>query len=90
MLLCFVMLIAYCCVRCLRHRVLFCLWSRLERAVADFNTTRPSDIFVVNFGAHYPDTPEDEEVFRRDIAAVLESMAQLGETATAIWRYFCS
>ena len=68
--------------------MLFCLRSRLERAVADFNATRPSDIFVVNFGAHYPDTAEDEEVFRLDMAAVLDSMAKLGETVTAIWRYW--
>lgn len=61
--------------------------SRLERAVADFNATRPSDIFVINFGAHYPDTAEQEEMFRFDTAGLLDSMAKLGENATVIWRY---
>ena len=41
---------------------------------------------MINFGAHYPDTAEDVEVFRLDTAALLDGMARLGETATVIWR----
>ena len=62
--------------------------SRLKRAVADFNTTSVSDIFVVNFGAHYHDTAEGDASFRAEMAPILHDMARLGETATVIWRYY--
>eukprot|EP00904_Undaria_pinnatifida_P008201 jgi/Undpi1/4510/HiC_scaffold_18.g07864.m1 len=58
----------------------------LKRAVADFNTTSVSDIFVVNFGAHYHDTAEGDASFRAEMAPILHDMARLGETATVIWR----
>ena len=67
--------------------IIFLPGRRLERAVSDFNETRSSDIFVVNFGAHYDDTKEDEEQFRVATAALLDDMARLGETTTMIWRY---
>ena len=60
--------------------------SRLERVVADFNTTSASDIFVVNFGAHYHATPEGDAKFRAYMAPILDDMARLGETATVMWR----
>ena len=59
---------------------------RLNRAVGDFNTTSASDIFVVNFGAHYHDTAEGEANFRAYMAPILDEMAVLGATATVIWR----
>lgn len=58
----------------------------MERAVSDFNQTRASDIFVINFGAHYHDTAEADESFKADVAPILDDMARLGETATVIWR----
>lgn len=58
----------------------------MQRAVSDFNETRSSDIFVVNFGAHYDDTVEDELNFQVATAALLDEMAKLGETATVMWR----
>eukprot|EP00904_Undaria_pinnatifida_P001882 jgi/Undpi1/11695/HiC_scaffold_36.g13990.m1 len=58
----------------------------LERVVADFNTTSASDIFVVNFGAHYHATPEGDAKFRAYMAPILDDMARLGETATVMWR----
>lgn len=54
---------------------------------ADFNGTRPSDIYVMNFGAHFHDTPEGDEDFKRDTSVLLDGMARLGERATVIWRY---
>eukprot|EP00904_Undaria_pinnatifida_P001824 jgi/Undpi1/11642/HiC_scaffold_36.g13937.m1 len=59
----------------------------LQRAVSDFNETRSSDIFVVNFGAHYDDTVEDESNFQVATAALLDEMAKLGETATWVDKY---
>lgn len=53
---------------------------------ADFNDTRASDIFVVNFGAHFPETPEGDTSFKMETSDVLDHMATLGETATVIWR----
>lgn len=60
--------------------------GRFETAIRDYNETRPSDVFVVNFGAHYHGTPEDEYRFKRDIGPVLDSMAEVGKTATVVWR----
>lgn len=59
---------------------------RVERSLSDFNETRASDIFVINFGAHYHDTPEGEARFRFDTTRVLNDMARFGDTATMIWR----
>ena len=59
---------------------------RLSKVIADFNETRASDIFVINFGAHFPDDVEGEEKFKRETASVLDDMATLGETATVVWR----
>lgn len=60
--------------------------ERLANALADFNTTRSSDIFVVNFGGHYHDSADDTEKFKREVGALLMDMAELGESATVIWR----
>lgn len=60
--------------------------GRFSRAVLDYNETRASDVFVVNFGAHYPATPEGDEEFKEDIFPLLDDMAVVGETATVIWR----
>ncbi|CAM9461906.1 unnamed protein product, partial [Ectocarpus fasciculatus] len=58
----------------------------LSRAVSDFNETRASDVFVVNFGGHYHDFPEEDDSFKRDVFPILDEMAVLGEKATVIWR----
>ncbi|CAN0416926.1 unnamed protein product, partial [Ectocarpus fasciculatus] len=58
----------------------------LLKAASDFNETRASDVFVVNFGGHYHDIPEDDEEFKTDMIPVLEDMAVLGEKATVVWR----
>ncbi|CAM9694243.1 unnamed protein product [Scytosiphon promiscuus] len=58
----------------------------ISRAVLDYNETRASDVFVVNFGAHYPATPEGDEEFKQAVFPLLDEMAVLGETATAVWR----
>ncbi|CAB1114035.1 unnamed protein product [Ectocarpus sp. CCAP 1310/34] len=58
----------------------------LTRAVSDFNETRASDIFVVNFGGHYHDFPEEDDSFKRDVFPILDEMAVLGEKATVVWR----
>lgn len=64
-----------------------CMDRRLSRVTADFNGTRASDIYVINFGAHFHDTPKGDEDFKRDASALLDGMARLGERATVIWRY---
>ncbi|CBN77628.1 expressed unknown protein [Ectocarpus siliculosus] len=58
----------------------------LRRALRDYNETRASDVVVVNFGAHYRSTPEGEESFKRDVSSILDDMAEIGETATVVWR----
>ncbi|CAM9780401.1 unnamed protein product [Ectocarpus sp. 6 AP-2014] len=58
----------------------------LLKAASDFNETRASDVFVVNFGGHYHDIPEDDEEFKTDMIPVLQDMAVLGQNATVIWR----
>ncbi|CAN0195212.1 unnamed protein product, partial [Ectocarpus sp. 4 AP-2014] len=58
----------------------------LLKAASDFNGTRASDVFVVNFGGHYHDLPEDDEEFKTDMIPVLQDMAVLGESATVVWR----
>ncbi|CAM9472212.1 unnamed protein product [Ectocarpus sp. 4 AP-2014] len=58
----------------------------LTRAASDFNETRASDIFVVNFGGHYHDFPEEDDDFKRDVFPILDEMAVLGEKATVVWR----
>lgn len=60
--------------------------GRFEKAVRDFNGTRASDVYVVNFGAHYHLTPEDDASFKSDTASLLDSMAELGDNATVVWR----
>lgn len=60
--------------------------GRFNKAVRDYNETRPSDVFVVNFGAHYHDNPEDDERFKADVFPILDSMAGLGDKATVVWR----
>lgn len=59
---------------------------RVERSLSDFNETRSSDVFVINFGAHYHDTPEGDASFKHDTAHVLDDMARFGEAATMVWR----
>lgn len=58
----------------------------MGKVLADFNETRASDIFVINFGAHFPGTAEGEEDFKLEVSRVLEDMATLGERATVVWR----
>ncbi|CAN0265984.1 unnamed protein product [Scytosiphon promiscuus] len=58
----------------------------LQRAMRDYNETRPSDVIVVNFGGHYHDGPEDEEVFKSHVFPILDDMAELGKQATVVWR----
>lgn len=57
--------------------------------MADYNGTRPGDVFVVNFGAHYRETEEGDEMFRNDVFPVLEEMAAFGEAedVTMVWRW---
>eukprot|EP00752_Nemacystus_decipiens_P008399 g7509.t1 len=57
-----------------------------SRAAKDFNETRASDVFVVNFGAHYEETPEGDETFKATVFPVLAEMAEIGKTATVVWR----
>ena len=68
-------------MRCLLSRV-----YRVERSLSDFNETRASDVFVINFGAHYHDTKEGDAEFKIDMAHVLDDMARFGEAATMVWR----
>ena len=63
-----------------------CLVHRFSRAVKDFNETRASDVFVVNFGAHYEETPEGDEAFKGVVFPILDEMAEIGKTATVVWR----
>ncbi|CAN0116211.1 unnamed protein product [Scytosiphon promiscuus] len=56
----------------------------LKTAVRDYNETRASDVYVVNFGAHYRAYNDDK--FKRDMFSLLDDMAKLGETATVVWR----
>jgi len=57
--------------------------------VRDYNETRASDVFVVNFGAHYhyPPGNNQDEQFKADVAPILDAMAELGDKATVVWRY---
>lgn len=52
----------------------------------DNNETRASDVYVVNFGAHYRGTPEGDFMFKQEIPPLLDSMAKLGDKATVVWR----
>ena len=71
-----------------QHRLVGIVYlGRLHRAVLDYNETRASDIFVVNFGAHYHDNPEDDAKFRAHVSPILDAMAELGEHATVVWRW---
>eukprot|EP00752_Nemacystus_decipiens_P008398 g7508.t1 len=56
------------------------------RALKDFNETRPSDVFIVNFGAHYHETPEGDQEFKDAVFPMLDEMAEVGKTATVVWR----
>lgn len=58
---------------------------RLEMAVADFNETRASDVFIINFGPHFQAYQEDE--FRRKTAILLDAMGELADRATVVWRW---
>ena len=60
---------------------------RFSRAIKDFNETRASDVFVVNFGAHYHETPEGDRDFKDAVLPMLDEMAEIGKTATVVWRY---
>ncbi|CAM9982085.1 unnamed protein product [Ectocarpus fasciculatus] len=57
-----------------------------KRAMKDYNETRASDLVVINFGARYHNTAEGDEAFKRDVFSVLDDMAEVGETATVVWR----
>lgn len=50
------------------------------------NETRASDVFVVNFGAYYEETPEGDETFKEIVFPMLDEMAEIGNTATVVWR----
>ena len=75
--------------------MLFCssnlsyLADRFTKALKDFNDTRASDIIVVNFGAHYHETPEGDQQFKDAVFPILDEMAEVGKTATVVWRYIC-
>ena len=62
--------------------------ARFTQAVRDYNETRASDVFVVNFGAHYnfPPGEDDNEKFKADVFPILDAMAELGDKATVVWR----
>lgn len=62
--------------------------TRFSTAVGDYNGTRPGDVFVVNFGAHYRDGPESDMKFRNEIFPILEEMARFAEEedVTMVWR----
>lgn len=62
--------------------------TRFTNAVGDYNGTRAGDVFVVNFGAHYREKPEDDVRFRNEIFPILEDMAKFGEEedVTMVWR----
>lgn len=63
-----------------------CCVVRFSRAVRDLNETRASDVFVVNFGAYYEETPEGDETFKEIVFPMLDEMAEIGKTATVVWR----
>ncbi|CAN0474823.1 unnamed protein product [Ascophyllum nodosum] len=58
----------------------------LARAAADYNETRSSDVFVVNFGAHYRETEDGEREFKEDMGNILLDMGKMSEVATMVWR----
>lgn len=63
---------------------------RLEMLVSDFNETRPSDVYVVNFGPHYhgnPDGDGSDDEFRPHMSAVLDAMGKVADVATVVWRW---
>ncbi len=62
--------------------------TRLAKALLDFNETRASDVFVVNFGGHYhyPPGNNEDEKFKAQVFPVLDALAELGEKATVVWR----
>lgn len=62
------------------------LTGKFLRALRDYSETKADDVYVVNFGAHYHGTPEGDAKFKRDIGPLLESMAEVGEKATVVWR----
>lgn len=69
-------------------KLALCLDCRFTNALSDYNGTRPGDVFVVNFGAHYRETPEGDEQFRNEVFPILEDMARFGgeEDVTMVWR----
>ncbi|CAM9134824.1 unnamed protein product, partial [Discosporangium mesarthrocarpum] len=56
----------------------------LERVLLDFNGTRDSDIYVVNFGAHYPE--RNNTLFEKEMGPFLEALKPLSREATVVWR----
>lgn len=64
----------------------FHLACRFERALSDYNGTRPGDVFVVNFGPHFHNTPEGDQLFKDMVFPVLDEMAALAGEATMVWR----
>lgn len=59
---------------------------RFTRVLRDFGELRPSDVVVVNWGAHYHETPEQEARFREDVGNVLDGLGDRAENATMVWR----
>lgn len=56
----------------------------------NYNETRPSDVYVVNFGAHYKEYGEENEMFKKHTSALLDRMGEVSETATVVWRWECT
>ncbi|CAM9132092.1 unnamed protein product [Choristocarpus tenellus] len=56
----------------------------LGRVLLDFNGTRPSDVYVVNFGAHYSETNVTR--FAQEIGPFVDALHKLSFNATVVWR----
>lgn len=54
--------------------------------LSNYNETRPSDVYVVNFGAHYKDYGDENELFKVHTAALLDRMGEVSDKATVVWR----
>lgn len=59
---------------------------RFKTALTDYNGTRAGDVFVVNFGSHFRETLEGDQMFKDAVFPILEEMATLGDEATMVWR----
>ena len=42
---------------------------------------------MVNHGVHYHDNPEEDQEFKDAVFPILDEMAEVGKTATVVWRY---